>query len=178
MHTQGLKSLIAARTIRFHTSEGEVTQNLADHQWGVTMLLLDIWPDSDLNVVRAALDHDLPEHILGDLPHMAKVNYPSYRAAYSAAEEVVSREYGWHHELTSKEKARIRFCDVLEGWIFSKMQMLRGNTLFRRIVARSQMYLDEPFRDMDNEDKETCNRYFAMLKADFEEYSEAGSIYK
>lgn len=41
--------------------------NLAQHQWGVSMICMLLWP-GDHALLRAALTHDIPERWTGDIP--------------------------------------------------------------------------------------------------------------
>jgi 5'-deoxynucleotidase YfbR-like HD superfamily hydrolase len=64
----------AGEVQRYHTQRVIYRQSIADHSWGVAMVLMALYhpvrPPAEL--LLAALLHDLPEHESGDVPATAK----------------------------------------------------------------------------------------------------------
>jgi hypothetical protein len=61
----------AGQVKRWHTIPG-VTQTVADHSWGVAMLLLLVHPDPSIRLIKAAMLHDIHEVAFGDIPSPSK----------------------------------------------------------------------------------------------------------
>ena len=62
----------------------------------------------------AALYHDVPEIILGDIPATAKWDYPELHQAFERAEKKVMDDLGLNFVLTAEEKNRLKMADMLE----------------------------------------------------------------
>ena len=62
----------------------------------------------------AALYHDVPELILGDIPATAKWDYPELHQAFERAEKKVMDDLGLNFVLTAEEKNRLKMADMLE----------------------------------------------------------------
>lgn len=66
----------AGRVRRWHTNPG-LEQSVAEHSWGVAVLLLLENPDVSKDLLIAALLHDAHEVSFGDIPSPAKQAYPA-----------------------------------------------------------------------------------------------------
>ena len=59
--------------LRFHTVAMQAErQTVGAHSYAVSILIDQLWPDSSKQLIMAALYHDVPELILGDIPATAK----------------------------------------------------------------------------------------------------------
>lgn len=102
---------------RYHTTPNAVPQNIAAHSWGVAMILLRLHPAPSHALICAALEHDLPEFFLGDMPAPAKWGNPELAVAYTEAELMVCLEHGWthvEHLIDEDDKNWLRGADILE----------------------------------------------------------------
>lgn len=156
----------AARTRRYHTEVilgGE--QTVADHSWGVAKIVLYLWPNSSMNLVKACLDHDLLEHFVGDSPAPAKWRFPELKAALDNAEKVMAEEHGLTFELSEEEHQRLKAADVLEACLFAKLQMELGNRTGFLIWDRLENFLKTFVQKLSPDDRALVQNFFVELKA-------------
>ena len=107
-----------ARVKRWHTHQLPFEQNLADHSWGVAMIILTMHPNPTVNLLKAALTHDLQEFELGDWPHTAKEQNPSLGEFEKAYERKFRMEHSIEYELEADEQLWLTFADKLEAFYF------------------------------------------------------------
>src|SRR5262245_13906419 len=81
---------------RYHAKRAVVHQTVADHCWGVCVILMWLYyPDLPPNKkLQRALMHDAPELITGDIPAPAKWRSPELKTALAKLEQQVSEELG------------------------------------------------------------------------------------
>lgn len=109
--------LLAGRVRRWHTLPG-LNQDIASHSWGIAVLMLLREPNVTLNLIKAALLHDIHEEQFGDMPSQAKGN-PHLRAAELLAEDGRQKYFGFApNELSDREKAQLQYYDKLEALHF------------------------------------------------------------
>ena len=99
-------------------------QTLGHHQWGVTVLLLALFPDEmDLAVVWEALHHDAGEMGSADVSYPAKRKHEALAAAVADAEWHERLEMGVPEAvLTERETAMLKLCDRLESLLFASVR--------------------------------------------------------
>lgn len=95
-------------------------QTLGHHQWGVSTLLLTLFPDCRKEVLVEALLHDTGEPGVGcDMAAPAKRRYPEVATALAMAEYIERRQIGTPVEdLTVIEQAQVVLCDGLEAYLY------------------------------------------------------------
>ena len=100
---------------RYHTAPMQMErQTVGAHSYAVSILIDQLWPDSSKQLIMAALYHDVPELILGDIPATAKWDYPELHQAFERAEKKVMDDLGLNFVLTAEEKNRLKMADMLE----------------------------------------------------------------
>ena len=100
---------------RYHTAPMQMErQTVGAHSYAVSILIDQLWPDSSKQLIMAALYHDVPEIILGDIPATAKWDYPELHQAFERAEKKVMEDLGLNFVLTAEEKNRLKMADMLE----------------------------------------------------------------
>lgn len=114
----------AAAVQRYHTVRTLRQQTLADHTFGVMMLIRHIYPDARREVYLAAMHHDLPEFVTGDMPAPAKAASPALAILLEEAERGTAplyEEFG----LTPHEESVLKWCDYMELvlWCLEEVQM-------------------------------------------------------
>lgn len=128
---------LSGRVKRYHQTEGNVQQNIADHTFGVLVLLLDIYPAASSNLLRAAIYHDMPEAKVGDIPSPIKDD-SGIKAAIEDLEDQWLEDVGIvFPPLTEEEMDLLYVCDVLECVMFSALMISMGNKLYRPILYRA-----------------------------------------
>lgn len=117
----------ALRTYRWHTDPilGRLLQTNADHAGGMCALAIDLWPDASADLLKACILHDAPECVTGDMPRLAKREFPGLAAAIEDATVIVERHHGWQwlEALVQREddRSRLTFLDSLEPYLFVKL---------------------------------------------------------
>jgi len=100
------------------------------HSYNVVSLILQLHPNPRMELIRAAMWHDMPERYLGDLPAPAKWYNPNLRATYEHAEATVLEKVGMPDLmecLTDEEIWWLHACDRLELELFCQDQAAMGN---------------------------------------------------
>jgi len=99
-------------------------QTNGHHQWGVTVLLLALFPDEvNLAVVWEALHHDTGESGVCDMLAPAKRKYPAVAAEVAGAEANERVEMGVPEAvLSEREAAMLKLCDRLESLLFARVR--------------------------------------------------------
>lgn len=100
---------------RFHSNPGITKQRNSEHQWGVAMLCQHFNPKCRKEVLLAAMTHDAPELITGDLPATFKWSNPEVKPFLDKFEQEIETEWGINFELNEGEKFLLKVCDMLEG---------------------------------------------------------------
>lgn len=131
--------------LRFHTVALGRGQTVAAHSWGVATLVLELWPDASRELLIAALYHDVPEAVLGDLPAPAKWEHAELAKAYAKAEAGIALDLGVDFSLTDEDHKRLRIADMLELLWFCLEQRRLGNRNVEEIWDRGLKYLATEF---------------------------------
>ena len=99
-------------------------QNLGHHQWGVTVLLLQLFGDKvNLAVVWEALHHDTGEMGSAEMSWPAKQKHPDAAEAVEMAEWQERFNLGVPEaELTDREALMLALCDRLETLLYARVR--------------------------------------------------------
>ena len=126
---------MAGRIRRLHIRPviGE-EQNVAAHTWGLSMILLDLFPDISKGGLVFALRHDIPEVVTGDIPANVKWANPDLEKALDEREKSFLKDMGWiseHGGVPSwgRENLYIQLADRIELLFYCLEQMYMGNWL-------------------------------------------------
>lgn len=98
-------------------------QTLGHHQWGVAVLLLELFPDCSMATLKEALLHDTGEPGAGaDVSAPAKAKYPALARAVFDAEWNERSEMGipCGADAEGYDAEAIALCDKLEAYLFAK----------------------------------------------------------
>ena len=128
---------------RFHMIPTNNEQTVAAHSWGVACIVLDLWPDASVHLLRAALHHDVPECVTGDIPATAKWRFPELSVALSRAETEIELEIGLDMRLGDKDAYRLKVADMLELLWYCVEEERLGNKNFKEVFIRGAHYLQE-----------------------------------
>lgn len=126
---------------RYHQRYTAVKDTVGKHSAGVATLLLLLhrptMPRAQL--LAAALVHDVPEAITGDIPSPAKraMSYDA-RAALNKQEEDMLEVHGLNWSLDGVEKSLLKLADSLDGLIFCTEERNRGN---KEVVEVGEVYV-------------------------------------
>lgn len=111
---------LAGKVRRWHTHHS-LTQTVADHSHGVAMLLLQRHPSPSLDLIKAALMHDLAEYITGDIPSPAKREFIQLGRAADEAEVVAFKRLKLSvPHLSYIDEMWLKWADYQEALLFLK----------------------------------------------------------
>lgn len=162
---------------RCHTEPIIGNYFVGQHSAGVAALLLAFTNgEASSELLTAALYHDVPECVLGDLPAPTRwYNTPETQHALDLAENRFIKAHGLYVQLDSEEKELLYVADKMELMFFCKEQRGMGNTLvdgmFWRLVDRlSELAMIEG-------SPEPCQELFSYLVQDYPERQESWDVW-
>ncbi len=146
--------LAGAAVKRFHTIHTIHSQNIAEHSWGVAWLcylLTDEQPRAELLI--AAMEHDLPEHVTGDMPAPAKRSMNLHKLFKEAEEEAMACAGFADRELTDEELKVLKFADTVDLMLFCIRDMSMGSLHTKPVYKNCLLYVEElrPYTDKMSE---------------------------
>jgi 5'-deoxynucleotidase YfbR-like HD superfamily hydrolase len=112
---------------RYHTLPTIGEQTVANHSWGVAMILNWLDPNISKIAVLKALAHDVAEKQTGDIPAPTKWNNRSLAKRLSAFERRIEKELGVDYKIPEKEKVLFKQADVFELLLYCVKQRSLGN---------------------------------------------------
>jgi len=160
---------MAGRIRRLHIRpmNGE-EQNVAAHTWGLSMILLDLFPDISKDALVFALRHDIPEVVTGDIPANVKWDNPALEEALDLREKEFLKDMGWKPEHGSvnghpawlRENYYIKVADRVELMFFCIEQMYMGNWLLADVYVNvREKLLDEMDEHLEPQTVERVLQY-------------------
>lgn len=126
---------------RWHTHNVLKEQNLANHSWGVALILMEI-ANGDHELLQAALVHDLHESESGDIPYPAKRRYPLIGGAVDAQEyDFNNKNFDFLNKLTPDQQHKLKWADMFELLLYAQREVNLGNKYMAKTVEVAQMVL-------------------------------------
>ncbi len=127
---------------RYHQRYTHSIDTVGKHSAGVALWLIlmngDKLPSAQL--LAAALVHDLPEWVVGDIPAPAKRAMSSdARADLACVEDRVLKDHGFDYDLTDNEWRQLKLADYFDGLMFCVEEKRRGN---REVFEVGEKYID------------------------------------
>ena len=163
---------MAGRIRRLHIRpmNGE-EQNVAAHTWGVTMILIDLFPDVSKDAILFTLRHDVPEVVTGDIPANVKWDNPGLEEALAEREKEFMKKMGWKSEHSGvpsykRENLYIKIADRIELMFYCMEQMYMGNWLLADVYVNVREKIVEDCAQLDNG---YINKVFSYVDA-YSEY--------
>ena len=159
-----IKVRIGGKVQRCHTNVHIGEYSVAEHSWGVAMLMMQIYPECP-ELIPHCLVHDIPEAYTGDIPSPSKgLLGNDLRKKLHQIENSILLSVGLDTQidLTDEQRRKIRFCDCLELFLWSSEQVMMGNKLNRFVRDQISEYIerdfsDEPFWKQFKQGKRTYN---------------------
>ena len=112
---------------RYHTLPTIGEQTVANHSWGVAMILHWLEPTINKTVMLKALTHDVAEKQTGDIPAPTKWNNKSLAKRLAAFERRIEKELGIDYNITEKERVLFKQADLFELLLYCVKQRSLGN---------------------------------------------------
>lgn len=141
---------------RCHGIRHHGSYKVAEHTWGVLVLLWLLYPDDYVRLSPYVLFHDVPEAWVGDIPASTKKYSPAVKQAVGTMETSI---FAWlrlpdEHDLSVDDHAKLKACDVLDLYLWVAEEVCGGNW-HAHCVARELetfiakgMPMPEPAREM------------------------------
>jgi 5'-deoxynucleotidase YfbR-like HD superfamily hydrolase len=142
--------------VRYHGKAVNVRETVGQHSAGVALLLVATWPRDVLGPLRvellaAALAHDLPECEIGDIPAPTKRRMGrEVRSSINTMELEMLADHDLLQTLTLYEDAWLHFADSADGLIYCTEELLRGNKGLRRVAITYLSYMDDLINNHSN----------------------------
>lgn len=129
-------------TERAHIVPHQGSYNVAQHSWGVAMLMLQLWPEDFPRLAAYCICHDVPEAWIGDVPAHTKARSPRLTEELAQMEvEICSRlQIPDEHELHSDDLAKLKACDALELYLWAQEQVLLANHHAGEIIHKLDVW--------------------------------------
>lgn len=128
---------------RFHTMPTHKRQTIADHSWGVLMIVLAIAETPSTNLIMATATHDLAESITGDLPATVKWDEPQLRREIEALEQKFAIKHNVYPDLDKLEEKVLHWADMAELVMFCEGEIRLGNQNLTVIWRRGILRLEQ-----------------------------------
>jgi Predicted hydrolases of HD superfamily len=127
---------------RYHTHRVVCEDTVASHSWGVAVLVDMLYGGSaPAQVLRAALYHDVAEHVFGDIPSPAKRLFNNEELRQR--EDQLMRDNGMFTILTDWERFVMKLADMLDGLTYCVEERERGNTTLIPIWNTYYVYIHD-----------------------------------
>src|SRR5690606_7036520 len=107
-------------TRRYHGFRMLMEDTVGHHSFNVACSIMKVRPGASARLLRAALKHDMAEHIVGDVPAPTKRDMPEYRSHEDAADPITFREVFAEYEAAEAEAHGVQLDEDLtpaEAWV-------------------------------------------------------------
>lgn len=132
---------------RYHQRYTSVKDTVGKHSAGVAGFLILMQLPGQLpsaELMAAAICHDLPECVTGDIPSPAKrAMGRDAKEALDQQEQSLLERYGFAHNLTSWEQRQLKLADCLDGLMFCTEERYRGNKEVEQVGDVYKGYIKE-----------------------------------
>lgn len=140
-----VQSRSGGRVERCHGIPHQGSYSNAAHSWGVAMLMHYLWPEDFPRLALHCLSHDVPESWVGDIPAPTGRYVPGFKDSVSVLETKINKSIGLpaEHELDEADYLKLKACDRLEFWLWSREQLLLGNRFAEEGLKEIERYFVE-----------------------------------
>lgn len=136
-------------TRRYHNVRVFDNQRVDAHSYGVAQLVrfilpVDVEPERLARLLCAALDHDLPEQVTGDIPAPTKRVLPLHAQVALRCMELDASEpvgMGRFLHLTDEDVAVLKLADAADGCLHCIEERRMGNTNIDPVFSKFWEYL-------------------------------------
>ena len=134
-----LEFYTTGETSRWHNKPLIPPQSVKHHTAGMLMLLIKLHPNPSANLMRAIVEHDLPETdgFFFDAPYDVKQEFPVLREMEAIAEEKFREYFGLPKVfLTDVEHLWLKYIDGLESICYIATSVSSENPVAVKIYNR------------------------------------------
>lgn len=141
------------KTKRYHTEDTLTSQTVADHSFGVAMLIELMAPGCRKELLLAGLTHDLAEHLVGDVAAPVKRANIELRAILQEAENGLLNDTGLNYEadLTQAEMYVLKAADYIDGMMFCIRERRMGSKVVVHIYNNYKRYVEKVVENLPPE---------------------------
>lgn len=153
---------MAGRIRRLHTKpENGEGQTVAAHTWGVSMILLDLFPDISREALIFTLRHDVPETKTGDIPAILKWANKDMAEILERMESEFFNKMSWenHNTLLASEVLSITLADRIELLFYCEEQMYMGNWLLADVFINVREKILKSLEVFKPQIQKRCRQY-------------------
>ena len=119
-----------ARVERTHASPGIGSHSVGMHTFNMLTMLLILNPTASGSLIRAVVQHDIPERLTGDMPHPAKKAGVQNNDVQMQIEMHMNEQVFGHdaiQDLNEHEVKWLHGLDMLEFYCYVRDQLMLGN---------------------------------------------------
>lgn len=130
--------------IRYHTCRTIGSQTVAEHSFGVAMLI--IWlteGNCSVDLMKAALYHDMAEQHTGDMPATIKKAEDVVKELFDRLEGNFDTQYDLVIDLSFEEKNILKWADTLELLLYCVEEYELGNKNVKKVFNRGYSHTFE-----------------------------------
>jgi len=165
-----------ARVERTHACPGIGSHSVGVHSFNMLTLLLIMKPDASGELMRAVIQHDIPERITGDIPHPAKKAGLQDDAAQQEIENYLNVLVFGHDALLDLNEDEVKWLkglDMLEFYLYCRDQQMIGN---RSIITKLNAVREYMHRYRANYPEAIVDMYYEIDQGEWETLPDAGGL--
>lgn len=157
-----------ARVERTHATPGIGSYPVGMHTFHMVTMLLILHPKASGSLIRAVVQHDIPERISGDSPHHTKI-YGLINHDLQVRLEMMVNEQVFGHDavqdLNEDEVKWLKGLDMLEFYCYCLDQMMLGNRWIRPKLTYVRDYMK---RNAHRYPREIVDTFYLMEADEWE----------
>ena len=113
----------------------------AGHSYNVAQIIRSFHPSASLELIGAALDHDVAEYWTGDIPSTAKKQSQLFSEGFIDLENFVEDRLAMMPALDQEERRWLHAADITELFLWAQDQIAMGNRFAEQVVRNLEAYL-------------------------------------
>jgi 5'-deoxynucleotidase YfbR-like HD superfamily hydrolase len=156
-------------TQRYHGLRNLMVDYVGHHSYNVAQIVrfiaADLHPVRVFILLQAALDHDVAETVVGDMPAPTKRAIPGLRDTFAEYEAEVLSDHGINDvskALTPEEATLLKAADSMDGMRFCIQEVMMGNRLAVKTYEAFESYVEPLVAGLP--DMHRARRLFATLQ--------------
>lgn len=129
---------------RYHTKNTIQPNTVGHHSFGVAWMIYILTDGTpSVNLVYAALSHDLAEQVTGDISSPTKRRFPKLAEMIQLMEDETLEAHGLFFQLTDAEARVLKIADCLDGMLYCVSEFELGNYSIMEVYNRYISYIEK-----------------------------------
>lgn len=142
MNLSNLRTVLESGHVkRSHTCPSDAQQTCGHHAWGVAVITQYLDPDCSKAALLAALYHDAPEVLTGDIPAPAKWRWPKLAEELTNIELTIEAELDTFIDLSGEEIELVKLADSIDLLLFARHRQFMGDRYYEIFETRLLAHL-------------------------------------